>query len=135
MLAGFGLRQSIVCTPYYLHKEKSWYKLYFSIAFFCIYISVQNFSLKVELKACLKEYQFTIVNDCELHLHLTLVLSTALNKEHTMTIYVNLQNYLHTRFMKCYRWILFKAMTILGCCNFELYPLGTLKFWLTYLKI
>ena len=45
----------------------------------------------MELKACLKEYQFTIVDDCELHLHLTLVLSTALNKEHTMTIYVNLQ--------------------------------------------
>ena len=45
----------------------------------------------MELKACLKEYQFTIVNDCELQLHLTLVLSTALNKEHTMTIYVNLQ--------------------------------------------
>ena len=101
---------------------------------FCIYISVQNFSLKVELKACLKEYQFTIVNDCELHLHLTLVLSTALNKEHTMTIYVNLQNYLHTRFMKCYRWILFKAMTILGCCNFDLYPLGTLKFCFNFFE-
>ena len=95
-----------------------------------MYIYVQNFHLKVELKACLKEYQFTIVNDCELHLHLTLVLSTALNKEHTMTIYVNLQKSitLHTRFMKSYRRILFKAMTILGCCNFELYQIGTLKF-------
>ena len=99
-----------------------------------MYIYVQNFHLKVELKACLKEYQFTIVNDCELHLHLTLVLSTALNKEHTMTIYVNLQNYLHTRFMKCYRWILFKAMTILGCCNFDLYPLGTLKFCFNFFE-
>ena len=89
MLAGFGLRQSIVCTPYYLHKGKKVdINCIFQLLIFCIYISVQNFSLKVELKACLKEYQFTIVNDCELHLHLTLVLSTALNKEHTMTIYM-----------------------------------------------
>ena len=51
----------------------------------------------MELKACLKENQLkphvdlSILNDCILHLHLTLVLSTALNKEHTMTIYVNFQ--------------------------------------------
>ena len=43
MLAGFGLRQSIVCTPYYLHKGKKVdINCIFQLLIFCIYISVQK---------------------------------------------------------------------------------------------
>ena len=73
----------------------------FQMLIFCMYIYVQNFLIKSGAKSlsqALKEYQFTIVNDCELHLHLTLVLSTALNKEHTMTIFKFAKIHNPTRF-------------------------------------